>query len=204
LKRLRVWLPRGMAAFTLLFLVITFTPVTGWWAGQLARPWGRGEGDVLLVLSGSMLDDAVLGESSYWRAVYAVRAFRQHGFRRIVLSGRAAQGRSAAEVMRDFLVGHGVPAERIVVETESQSTRENVERSVPLLRQAGGRVVLLTSDFHMHRAYRLLRRAGVEADTIPAPDALKRANFPLSRWSVFLDLTMEQAKILASWWRGWL
>jgi uncharacterized SAM-binding protein YcdF (DUF218 family) len=201
-KRIRRWTGRSLAAAGLLFLVISFTPLISWWAGALARPWEDPRGEVLIVLGGDRVDD-MIGYSSYWRSVYAVWAYRQSGFRRVVVSGGPG-GAAVAVAMRDFLVSSGVPAEAIVLEAESASTRENALRTAELLRGETGRSVLLTSDFHMYRAYRCFRRAGLDVVAWPVPDALKRSTRWYRRWTAFVDLSSETAKVGYYWWKGWL
>lgn len=201
-KSVRRWLGRGLAAAGLLFLVISFTPLTAWWAQALARPWEDPRGDVLIVLGSDRVDD-MIGYSSYWRSVYAVWAYREGGFRRVVLSGGPG-GAAVAAAMRDFLVASGVPSEAILVETESASTRENALRTAELLRGEPGRSVLLTSDFHMYRAYRCFRRAGLDVVAVPVPDVLKRSTRWYRRWTAFVDLAVETAKVVDYWWQGWL
>jgi uncharacterized SAM-binding protein YcdF (DUF218 family) len=201
-KRVGRWAGRGLAAAGLLFLLISFTPLTAWWAAVLARPWDNPRGDTLIVLGGDRVDD-MIGYSSYWRSVYAVWAYRESGFRRVVVSGGPG-GAAVASAMRDFLVSSGVPDEAIVVETESSSTRENALRTAELLRGETGRSVLLTSDFHMYRAYRCFRRAGLDVVAWPVPDALKRSTRWYRRWTAFVDLTEETAKVGYYWWQGWL
>jgi uncharacterized SAM-binding protein YcdF (DUF218 family) len=201
-EQVRRWLARALAAAGLLFLVVSFTPLTAWWAGALAQPWESPRGEVLIVLGADRVDD-MLGYSSYWRSVYAVWAFREGGFRRVVISGGPG-GAAAAEAMRDFLAASGVPAGAITVETESVSTRENALRTAELLRAEPAAKVLLTSDFHMYRAYRCFRRAGVDVVAVPVPDALKRSTRWYRRWTAFVDLSVETAKIAYYWWRGWI
>jgi uncharacterized SAM-binding protein YcdF (DUF218 family) len=56
------------------------------------------------------------------------------------------------------------------VEDQSQNTRENAERSAPMLARDGiQRVLLVTHAWHMPRAVDAFERAGV--DVIPAPTA---------------------------------
>jgi uncharacterized SAM-binding protein YcdF (DUF218 family) len=199
LARARSWL----AAFGLLVIGVMATPLVVWWGGWLAGPWKDPVGEVLIVLAGSSLEDGVLGESSYWRCVYAVRAWRQGGFRTIVLSGGGDT--PAAQAMAGFLRAHGVPEHALRLETASRNTRENALRTEPILVALPGRKVLLTSDYHMFRAHRLFRRAGLEVDPRPIPDARKRGQrIGPHRWVVFSELVAESAKILVSFARGWL
>lgn len=198
------WVRHSLAALGLLVLLVTLTPFTTWWAQRMAGPVYATGGDVLIVLSGSVVDGQYLGESSYWRCVYAVLAWRQGHFQSILLTGRASEQTPAAVLMRDFLLAHGVPASVIVIEQESRNTRENAQRSAPLLAAMPGRKILLTSDYHMPRALAVFRHAGISVEPLPAPDAGKRSYRWQGRWPAFLDLSVESAGWVWYWWNGWL
>ncbi len=186
-------------------LIATLTPLAEVWTSALARPWyDPGACDTLIVLAGSELDNGLLGYSSYWRSVYAVRAQRKHGFKQIVLSGGSTATKPTAESMADFLVASGVPPEIIRLETKSQSTRENALFTERLLRAEPGCKALMTSDYHIFRASRAFRKIGMNVRPTPLPDALKRASRWHKRWLVLADLTTETAKIVYYWWRGWI
>ena len=64
--------------------------------------------------------------------------------------------------------------------------------------------MLLTSDFHMYRAQRTFKKAGLDVLPRPFPDVRKRATSLLGRWEAFLDLTYETAKIVGYYVRGWI
>src|SRR5579871_1653958 len=121
-----------LAAAGFLLAVVTTTPLVKWWAHALAGPWGDPKGETLIVLGGSMLDHGVIGLSSYWRAVYAARAYREDGFQRVVASGGNPQNPVSA-AMRNFLICEGVPGAAITIETQSISTRENALFTARLL-----------------------------------------------------------------------
>lgn len=195
---------RILAAIGLLFVVVTFTPLDEWWANRLAGTWNDPKGEVLVVLGGDTVKDSI-GLSSYWRSVYAVRMWKQGGFRSVVVCGGSNGSEpSIAGQMRDFMVSQGIPAGAIHVETESHSTRENALKSKPLLDQLGGQKVLLTSDYHMFRAYRAFRKAGIDIQPSPFPDSLKQAASWETRWPAFLGLCVEQAKIAYYFVRDWI
>src|SRR5262245_47178399 len=71
----------GLATLGLFVVVATATPLVSWWATALAGEWQEPDGDVLIVLGGSELGDGLIGTSSYWRSVYAVRVWRESRFR---------------------------------------------------------------------------------------------------------------------------
>ena len=203
MRRIGRTFTRALTAVGALWLLVTITPIDVWWTKALAGPWNDRVGDVLIVLGGDSVGD-VLGMSSYWRSVYAVRAWRQGTFRTVVLTGGPAAGTSVAERMREFLVSQGVPASVIQLETKAGNTRENALYTKPILDGLAGSKVLLTSDYHMFRASRVFRKAGIAAAPRPLPDAAKRANTWLDRWPVFLSLCQETVKIGYYFARGWI
>ena len=179
---------------------VTFLPILQPWINALTGPWTQARGDILVVLGNETSPDHLVGLKTYWRCVYAVLAWREGGFREIVVSG----GGGISEAMRDFLVGSGVPASAIREESKSLSTRENALFVSEMLGRSPGRVVLLTSDFHMFRAYRAFRKCGLDVLPRPFPDAGKNANSPAMRWPVFLGLLQETVKIVGYRVRGWI
>ena len=192
------------AAFGFLFFGVTFSPLISWWGGLLAGPWDDPTGEVLIVLGSEVQDDGIIGGSSYWRSVYAVRAWREGGFRQVVVSGGGKAVTPIAAPMRDFLVSSGVPPEVIQIEVRAGSTRESALYLKPLLDRMPGRKVLLTSDYHMFRAHRVFRKAGLEVLPRPFPDAGKRGSVWIGRWPAFLDLLTETIKIGYYSVRGWI
>jgi uncharacterized SAM-binding protein YcdF (DUF218 family) len=192
------------AALGILVAVVTVTPLVDGLGALLAGRWDDARGDTLIVLTGSSLESGVIGESSYWRSVYAVMFWREAQYRTIWITGYGDGPRTAAELMRDFLIGQGVPGERIRVETASRSTRESAAAMARILSGDSSRKVLLTSDYHMFRSRRLFARAGVEVAALPIPDARKRGGRWRTRWPAFLDVAEEMTKIVWYGARGML
>ncbi len=202
--RLLSWLQRIFAGLGLCLAVVTLLPIDRLWLQATSGPWNDPKGDILVVLGGDSLPD-MIGLSSYWRSVYAARIWREGGFSQIVVSGgQAGVGAVIAEQMREFLVFRGVPASVVLLETQSRSTRENAVYAAKLLSGMPGRKVLLTSDYHMFRAYRAFRKAGVQIEPRPFPDAAKRIEGWRHRWDVFLELSTEGAKSIYYYGRGWI
>jgi uncharacterized SAM-binding protein YcdF (DUF218 family) len=188
-----------LAAFAVILVLITFTPVLRWWAAGLAGRWGDGKGKVLIVLGGDLTSSEILGVTSYWRSVYAVFCWREGHYQTLVLSGLNLAG-----PMRDFVVAYGIPRESILIEDRSRDTHENALFTAALLRNDSRKKVLLTSDYHMFRAYRAFRKAGLDVSPLPFPDVQKRVNSRLDRWSAFCLLAGETARIGYYGLRGWI
>ena len=192
-------------AFVLLFLIVHCTPLIPWYTGLLVgRQWDA-NGDILIVLTADMQPDNMMGGATYWRAVYAVRTYRSGHFRAIVVCGGPGGGtRSLAAVTADFLVANGIPREIVHLEERSTSTRENALFAAAMTSAWPGKKVLLTSDMHMFRAYRVFRAVGLDVVPCYFPYALKLYSSPLSRWPLFCGLVQESAKIAYYYARGWI
>ena len=202
MKRIGRGLYRFAALLGFLQLLITFTPVLGWWIGALSAPWGASKGDTLIVPGSDNIAPDVLGIGSYWRSFYAVLVWREGHFQRVVVSGLDAAGS-----MRDFMAAQGVPREAILVEDAANSTRENALFVARILKSSlngdTGRNVLLTSDYHSRRALAAFRAAGVTVTALPYPDARKRISSFVNRWDVFCVLAVETVKTVYYRARGW-
>ena len=198
----RTWFHAARNVFAALGVLVCLalaTPLTIWYAGILAEPWPEPNGDVLIVLAGAGWTGGFMGENTYLRCIYAVRAYRAHPFRRVVVSGA-----DTAPAMRDFLAYYGVPADRIAVEDRSTTTRESALFVSRLLAGDPGTKIVLTSDYHAFRAGRVFRKAGLQALASPFPDAIKRSQSVAGRMPAFITEIQETFKIAYYAIRGWI
>ncbi len=200
MAKLIQWTTRSASAFGFLFAAITFLPVLNPWINTLRTPWNETPGEVLIVLGADSSSDGILGQSSYWRAFYAVEEWRHGHYQSMVLSG----GGGTAAAMRDFVVAEGVPASAVRLEDKSSTTRENALYVAAMLKDDTRSKVLLTSDYHSRRAYRAFLRCGLAVYPRAAPDAIKGAGSPVTRWQTFEELTVETTKYAWYWLHGWV
>ncbi|MEC3953688.1 YdcF family protein [Nocardia sp. CDC153] len=93
----------------------------------------------------------------------------------LVTSGGKGSDEAVAEAdaMADYLVAAGLPAEAILREDRSTTTRENLLYSRDLLASLGAPipVVLVTSNFHALRTGILARKLGLPATVVGSPTA---------------------------------
>src|ERR1700734_1408991 len=87
---------RFCIAFTIVVLIVEFSPVAPWYARALAGSWTDPDGDILIVLSADEQPDGFAGPASFGRALYAVRVWRTGHFRAVVVSGGRTQGASGS------------------------------------------------------------------------------------------------------------
>jgi uncharacterized SAM-binding protein YcdF (DUF218 family) len=190
---------RFLTAIGLLCLFVIFSPFVGWYATRLQGTSSVCTGEVLVVLSASGPNVGIMDPSTYWRCFMAVLCYRQHPFRKIVVTGR-----ESAPGMRDFFVFNGIPPERILVEDNATSTRENALLTSRMLGDAQGRIVLLTSDSHMLRAHRTFLKAGLIVSPCPVPDVIKRSGEFSQRPWLFTGEVRETLSIVYYWYRDWI
>lgn len=98
---------------------------------------------------------------------------------RLVLSGGYGLGPhpSEARVMANYLLARGLPAQRMLLEDQSQSTHQNLVFSNRLMQSLGWQadtpVCIVTSDFHTLRALKIAHKVGwTQAYTAAAPTPL--------------------------------
>ena len=105
------------------------------------------------------------------RVETAQRFLRDNPEASLILTGgnADASGRTEAAVMRDLLAARGVPAERLILEDQASSTKENFSNTARLVDPAAP-IVLISSDYHMDRAVRIAGQAGfTRVLRLPAP-----------------------------------
>lgn len=153
-----------------------------------ARPAGL-RADAALVLSGDV---------DYLRVRGAVALYEVGAVRQILMTGAGVGGDDAVS-LKAMAVARGVPADAVLLETRSRSTRENLVLAAPIVRAQGWRrVALVTSASHMGRAERGARKAMPEIEWIVAPVA--DAGSAMRRYR---QRFLEWAKLAGYLVRGW-
>lgn len=127
-------------------------------------------GDVIIMLGGgATLDTPNIGGPGHLsgyaanRLLTAAQLYRKLGVPILVSGGKVFESTGLeADIAARTLLELGVPADKIIKETESLNTTQNAQFSAALLRAYGFRQpVLVTSAFHMHRAVLQFGKAGV-------------------------------------------
>lgn len=122
---------------------------------------------------------AVLGAAEYAgkpspvfqaRLDHAAELYKEDLAPFIITTGGTHPGEkfSEGEVGKMYLIKKGVPADKIMSDEESLTTRENIERIAAISREKNFKKIILVSDpFHMYRALILAENFGIEA--LPSP-----------------------------------
>lgn len=96
----------------------------------------------------------------------------------LILTGGvgAEGGRAESDVARQYAIAAGVPAERILTESVSRVTAENLTEACALMKRHGLESALLVSDpLHMQRAMTLAEDIGLHAHASPTPTSRYRS-----------------------------
>lgn len=219
----------GCIAVSTLYVWLAATPaVAALLARGLEAPYPQAAienispADTIVVLGGMM--NPARGSSVYAdldmsadRFVHAARLYRAGKSSRIIVSGgRLFAGSgvpSEAELVKEQLVLMGVPEGAIILETKARNTRENGLFARELLNEMGsGRVLLVTSAWHMRRATGVFDRLGM--DVIPAAtDSFipqLSSGFPFG-WLPDVDALAVSTRCIKEWMglgvyrlRGWI
>ena len=99
------------------------------------------------------------------RLDHALELYRQKLAPLVLTTGGAGGDPVFTEgaVGRSYLIGRGVPAEAIIVETEGQTTVESTAMAGEIMRRMGLHSVIVVSDgYHIYRVKRMLQFRGLQ------------------------------------------
>lgn len=158
---------RGLLGWSwrlLLLLALWLAGVAAWivWVGERDQ---AAPADAIIVLGAAAYDarpSPVLEE----RIRHGIDLYRRGLAKRLIFTGGYGKGARFAEsqVAQRYALRHGVPQQAILIETESRTTRQNLQQAAALMRARQLRRAIIVSDpLHMARALRLAREAGIEA-----------------------------------------
>lgn len=152
-----------IGAFLFLWLL------TDKWIADGQTPVANGKYDYAIVL-GAKVNGEIPSLALQYRLEAALTYATQYPDVQLILSGGQGSGENISEAlaMERFLLKHGIQKERLLVETQSTSTYENILFSKELLSSSTSAVTIITSDFHLARAKIIAKRLGLESDVVAA------------------------------------
>lgn len=129
------------------------------------------EADAAIVLGAAVARDEpspVFAE----RINHAIALYDEGRVQHLIFTGAQGEGDSLAEseAARDMALEAGVPAEAILIETESVTTMHNLVEAQLVMRDAGLEDALIVSDpLHMRRAMEMVEALGMDAQPSATP-----------------------------------
>ena len=154
---------------------------------------------ILCVDSGKATADiiVVLGGGSHERPERAAELFKAHAAPRILISGEGDD-----EIVRQFLLKAGVPANVIEAENKSRNTKENAEFSARLLNQEKiHSAILVTSWYHSRRALKAFEHFGPEIKFASRPSYFAFEAADWKKLGIQKRMRLEFLKLPGYWLR---
>lgn len=179
--------------------------------------------DAIIILGGGSINLKSRGEiitllitESALRTMEGIRVYELLDEPLVIVSGGSnpflGGGRPESELMAEMLMEAEIPEERIILETLSQSTKEQASKLKPVLDQHEiNSFVLITSPIHMRRSMAVFEEEGLKP--IPSPSSLVSEVFTDGGLGIFpswvaLDASQaafrEYMALTYYWVRGWL
>jgi uncharacterized SAM-binding protein YcdF (DUF218 family) len=153
-----------------------FGGVAGWIAAGPSLT-GAESGDTAIVL-GAAVNGDVPSPVFAARIDHAIELHQQGRVQRLLLTGgRSSEDRlSEAEAAAAYAKDKGVPMGAILLETRSQTTRQNLENARRVLGAARkDKVVIVSDPLHMRRAMAMAEDVGLDAQPSPTPSSRYRS-----------------------------
>ncbi|MCM3748374.1 YdcF family protein [Paenibacillus pasadenensis] len=165
----------GLAAA--LMLVLSVMAWTIWSYGYSGRNATDIPADAAIVL-GAAAWDCKPSPVLQGRIGEAIRLYRDRTVPTIIFTGGTGSGESCseAEASREYALRQGVPANKILIETKSRITEENIQFAAEAGRQQGmSRFYIISDPLHMKRAMRIAEEIGMDALPAPATTSVYRS-----------------------------
>lgn len=165
-----------LAAGFLLLTLLSFAPLADALTQPLLR-WYRAPSsealagiEAITVLGGGGRE-GVPSEATYERMTAGIQWFAQSGAKILAVQGAAEiDGEPTnAEIMEKMALKEGVPAEKIIVDSNSRTTAEHPSQLQALLPPDVTRIGIVTSALHMPRAVAVFQRYFPDKEIIPLP-----------------------------------
>jgi uncharacterized SAM-binding protein YcdF (DUF218 family) len=212
----RRWALVSGATALAIYLVFGFGPIAFLLLGSLefrvppSSEAERAAASTIVVMAGyaeAELDyplSSMVNSSSAFRLLEATMLVRARPSSTVIISGTGA----VATIMRDVIVGAGVPAAQVEVDLTSLSTYDTARTLAPRLGHAP--FLLVTSAGHMPRSIGVFRKAGANPVAVPTDYMTKRnllaTGFaPTPTYLYYSDLAMTE-HVALMWYRfnGWV
>ena len=205
-------------SFSILFLyyLIFYSPIIWYMAEPLKIIQQPKKVDAIVVFGGGAGESGVAGQGYEERVTYAVDLFKKGYAEHIIFSSGYTNIMKEPDVMKALAISLGVPADDIIVETNSSNTYKNVLNVKGILSEKGwNKILLVSSPYHIRRVSLVFNRNAKEIDVVytPTPRSQfydydinsKGSNF-------FKKTTLKQLQgfnheylgIIYYWWKGYV
>lgn len=165
MKRIRFWL---RSILLLLVAVAVYFAGTSWLIQYTWKTSKGAESDAIVIL-GAAEWNGQPSPALRERLDIAIQLWNRRIAPHIIASGGVGLGElSEAEVMKRYLVQHGIPDKAIEIEAHSNNTLQNLQNSHAIMQKNGwSDAVIVTHGFHVLRASLMAKSLGLHATLEP-------------------------------------
>ena len=131
------------------------------------------QADVIIILGCAVWPGERPSPSLEARVQHGITLYQRGMADYLILSGGIGHyPPSEAEMMRRLAVGHGIPEQSLILDTESSSTIESIQRASSTMQEHDWNTLIIVSDpFHIYRALLMAQDEGIQAWGSPAPNS---------------------------------
>lgn len=164
-------MPKNRAIRWSLFGLLTISLATLTWILVDGLNDDRGSSEIGVILGGKVYPSGVVSDYLAARLDHGQKLFSEGRVQQLLVSGGVGkEGHDEAVVMRDYLVGKGVPSDRIIVDSNGVNTRKTAEfAAVELAKLEADSVVVISQYFHIARCKLAFSQAGIGEVSGSAP-----------------------------------
>ena len=181
----------GVIGLTAAMSLITSAGKTDWSQAETA--------DYAVVLGASVREDGKASRIMRQRLSAAQEFMERNPDAMVILSGGqgGVEPMSEAQCMYETLVEQGADETRLLLEQESETTRENLQNSMKIIASRGGTdrpVAVITSEFHLRRAMYIGSTLGLETCPVAArtDQWFFRVNYTLREVFAFVKAVFQR------------
>ena len=134
--------------------------------------------DYILILGGPIKDNKP-SEILFERIKTGADILTAHPSVKVVVSGGMTAKSctiTEAQIMKNTLLELGIEEGRIILEDKAMTTLENFKNTKELLGE-NAKVSFVTSEFHIWRSKKIMKKAGVDYSPVPAPNGKHSLRF---------------------------
>jgi uncharacterized SAM-binding protein YcdF (DUF218 family) len=205
--RLRGIFGWSAACLGILWLIVSFTPLTLWMARDLPRHDPLEAADAVFVLGSRMQTDGELTTEAMSRMLHGLELIAQGHAPRLIVSELLPPFPSYADATRGLMQRLGITGEVLAV-GPIRNTHEEAVAVGELFRERGWeKLLLVTAPTHSRRAGATFESEGMEVISSPSV----QTRFDLERLDFLDDRTMAFRSLIHEWvgarvyrFRGWM
>ena len=165
--------------------------------------------DYVIIHGAGLIDGEKVGKLLQDRLDKAILVYRSDPSptKLIPSGGRGSdESLSEAEAMKRYLLDQGIPEDDIILEDRSATTMENLRFSKELIDSREGRkyTALVTSNYHVYRALRYCRKAGLKCKGIGSRVAFYYWPSALIREFIAIHTEKKHAIAFVLGWVFWM